>query len=152
MPEDELPDWTTDMDEEILEILNSEMILTPGVIAENIDRSSGAVSRRLNALEAGELVKKQGRGKYKITDKALRMFDGGFQPVLSEEEKEEARKNEKKRRKKIQEELGLTEREYLREVEEEYNRLKEESSRNTEDLLAEAFEIVEKRNEQKNGE
>jgi len=60
-------DWMTDMDEEILQILASELILSPSIISENIDRSRAGVSRRLNALEAGGLVEKLDRGKYKIT-------------------------------------------------------------------------------------
>jgi DNA-binding transcriptional ArsR family regulator len=85
MSEPELPDWTTEMDREILELLNTELTLTPGVIAENIDRSSGAVTRRLNALEAGDLVKKVDRGKYRITPKALEILEGGFEMITSPE-------------------------------------------------------------------
>lgn len=86
MTDKELPDWTTEMDEEILRLLNSELILTPTVIAENIDRSSGAIARRLNALEAGDLVEKVDRGKYRITPKAAEMFKGGFQVLESGED------------------------------------------------------------------
>lgn len=85
MAEGQLPDWTTEMDEEILEMLNTEMVLTPSVIAENIDRSQGAVARRLNALEAGGLVKKISRGKYQITAEALEMCEGGFEMISDDE-------------------------------------------------------------------
>jgi len=47
-------------------------ILTPAIIAENTDRSRGAVSRRLKTLEAGGFVEKIDRGKYTITE------DGAF--------------------------------------------------------------------------
>lgn len=67
----EMPDWLTEMDIEILEVLGHDLILTPSIIAENIDRSREGVSQRLNALQAGELVDKVGRGKYKITYEGL---------------------------------------------------------------------------------
>ena len=146
MAEEELPDWTTDMDEEILEILNTEMTLTPGIIAENIDRSSGAVTRRLNALEAGGLVAKMGRGKYRITDEALRMFEGGWQP-LSEEEKEKGRREEIEQRKEIRRELGISKEEYLSEAHEEYERLKAQEEGDESELFSRAFEIVEERHQ-----
>lgn len=145
MAEEELPDWTTDMDEEILEILNTEMTLTPGIIAENIDRSSGAVTRRLNALEAGGLVTKIGRGKYRITDEALRMFDGGWTPTLSEEQKEEARREEIEQRKKIRRDLGISKDRYLSEAREEYERLKSQQEGDENELFSKAFEIVQER-------
>lgn len=82
----ELPEWTTEMDREILELLNTELILTPSVIAENIDRSSGAVARRLNSLEAGGLVRKKDRGKYQITPQALDKIEGGFELITTEKD------------------------------------------------------------------
>jgi DNA-binding transcriptional ArsR family regulator len=61
-------DWITETDKEILRVLaRSNLTLTPAVIADNIDRSRGNVSRRLNALNAGKLVEKEGRGKYTIS-------------------------------------------------------------------------------------
>lgn len=71
MSDKELPDWTTEMDEEILRVLGTELILTPAVIADNISRSREAVSRRLNTLEAGGLVEKVERGKYRISEEAF---------------------------------------------------------------------------------
>lgn len=61
------PDWITDVDREILSILNMNLTLTPSIIAENIDRSRSSVSRRLSTLTAGGLVEKVDRGMYKIT-------------------------------------------------------------------------------------
>lgn len=66
-----LPEWTTPMDAEILEVMSLGLILTPAVIADNIDRSREGVSKRLNALEAGGLVQKIERGKYQITKMGL---------------------------------------------------------------------------------
>jgi len=61
-------EWITEMDKEILRVLGvSHLTLTPAVIADNIDRSRAGVSHRLNALSAGGLVEKEGRGKYKIS-------------------------------------------------------------------------------------
>jgi DNA-binding Lrp family transcriptional regulator len=88
MADNDLPDWTTEMDKEILELLNTEMVLTPTVIAENIDRSRGAVARRMNALEAGGLVKKIDRGKYRISKEGLEMFLGGFQMITPDDGEE----------------------------------------------------------------
>jgi predicted transcriptional regulator len=64
---DEKPEWLTEMDLEILEVLESELTLTPSIIGENIDRSRAGVSQRLNSLQAGGLVEKVDRGKYRIT-------------------------------------------------------------------------------------
>jgi len=64
----EPPEWITALDREILALLgNSRIILTPSVIAKNLDRSRSSVSRRLNTLEAGEMVEKVERGHYTIT-------------------------------------------------------------------------------------
>lgn len=82
MADEELPEWATEMDEEILEVLASELILSPAIIAENIDRSREAVTRRLNTLEAGGLVTKVDRGKYKITDEAFWMVS---EPIDTDE-------------------------------------------------------------------
>jgi DNA-binding transcriptional ArsR family regulator len=58
--------WLTDLDKEILRILESGLILTPSVIATNIDRPRESVSRRLSTLEAGGFVEKVERGKYRL--------------------------------------------------------------------------------------
>jgi uncharacterized membrane protein len=61
-------EWITETDRDILLVLmRSNLTLTPAVIADNIDRSRAGVSRRLNALNAGGLVEKESRGKYKIS-------------------------------------------------------------------------------------
>jgi DNA-binding Lrp family transcriptional regulator len=150
MTEEDLPDWTTELDEEILKLLNTELTLTPSVIAENINRSRGAVSRRLNALEAGGLVEKVSRGKYLITSEALGMLPGGWKIVeVSEEEEQRALEEAEERRKQIKQELGISEGQYLGEVSEEYERLRQDWEGNHGDLLEKAFEIVEKRHQSK---
>jgi DNA-binding transcriptional ArsR family regulator len=63
------PDWITDLDREILALLgNTGVIMTPAVIAKNIERARSSISRRLNTLEAGGMVEKVERGHYKISD------------------------------------------------------------------------------------
>lgn len=73
---DDNPDWFTEMDIEILELLGSELVLSPSIIAENIDRSREGISNRLSALQAGGLVEKVDRGKYKITPEGLEVVPG----------------------------------------------------------------------------
>lgn len=151
MAEDKLPDWTTELDEEILKLLNTELTLTPTVIAENIDRSRGAVSRRLNTLEAGELVKKVSRGKYSITPKASEMIPGGWKLVeTSEGDMEKAARAEAEYRKQIELTLGISADQYQEEVSEEYNRLKQDWEGDYDDLLKKAFEIVDQRHRSEN--
>jgi DNA-binding Lrp family transcriptional regulator len=62
------PDWITDLDREICGLLRHGLILTPSVIAKNIDRPRSSISRRLNTLEAGNIVEKVERGHYKMTE------------------------------------------------------------------------------------
>ena len=68
-PHGDVPDWYTDMDQQILYVLKHGHVLTPAVIAQNIDRSRGGVSNRLQTLQAGGFVEKVDRGKYSITKK-----------------------------------------------------------------------------------
>ncbi|QSG05923.1 winged helix-turn-helix domain-containing protein [Halapricum desulfuricans] len=74
--EDDEFDWLTEMDKEILNVLGTDLTLTPSVIAENINRSQKGVGNRLSALQAGGLVEKVKRGKYKITEKGLEVAGG----------------------------------------------------------------------------
>jgi len=61
-------DWMVPMDDEILELFHSaHLVLTPAIIAYNIDRSREEVNRRLTELETQELVERVERGKYRIT-------------------------------------------------------------------------------------
>lgn len=65
------------IDERILEALESSgMILSPSVIALNIDKSRGEVNRRLSVLVEYGLVKRVKRGYYEITDEGRRYLTG----------------------------------------------------------------------------
>ena len=72
----ETPEWFTDADAHILFILYTGLTLTPSIIAENTAVSRVTVSRRLTTLQAGELVEKVGRGKYKITPEGAFVVTG----------------------------------------------------------------------------
>lgn len=145
MSKSELPECTTEMNREILEILNTELVLTPTVIAENIDRSRGAISRRLNALEAGGLVKKTDRGKYVITKEATDMFTRGW--TLNKTPEQEAFMEDVERQRQIEADLSITEAQLLREVKNEYDELRSNSSEDFGDLIEKAFENVIKKYE-----
>lgn len=71
------PDWMTPMDDHILQTLESSaLVLTPSIIAFNIDRSREAVSRRLNELSDHDFVERVGHGKYEITTVGEQYLDG----------------------------------------------------------------------------
>lgn len=60
--------WMVPMDDRILELFHSsDLVLTPAIIAYNIEHSREEVNRRLTALEAHGLVQRPERGKYRIT-------------------------------------------------------------------------------------
>jgi Mn-dependent DtxR family transcriptional regulator len=79
--DDEEPDWLTDLDRDICSVLDSTEIMTPALIAKNIDGNRSSVSRRLSTLEAGGLVEKVERGHYKLTEEG---FDKLARTVPSE--------------------------------------------------------------------
>ena len=60
--------WMTPMDDRILEVLNAGLVLSPTIIAYNIDKSREAVGRRLSELSEAGLVNRIDRGRYEITD------------------------------------------------------------------------------------
>jgi DNA-binding Lrp family transcriptional regulator len=138
---DEEPDWLTDMDFEILEVMRYQLILSPTIIAENIGRSREGVSKRLGTMQAGELVEKIDRGKYKITKDGLTVWE------YSGDSKYKHRREEVTMRKQIRRELGVSLEKYHEEVEKEYNKIAEdnESQGLDSDLLDLAFERVEER-------
>jgi predicted transcriptional regulator len=70
--DEEAPDWLTELDREIINVLGTNLILTPSIIAENIERSRKGVSNRLSSLQAGGLVRKVERGKYELTEEGYR--------------------------------------------------------------------------------
>ncbi len=147
MDDDEQPDWLTEMDEEILEILSTGLTLGPTAIAQNIDRSREGVSNRLNSLQAGGLVEKVDRGKYKLTDEGLRIHLGWdsiktYGQTVAERIGQVRERAKKERL--IQQDLGVSKIEYERQVIEEHERLKELKP-DDEDILSEAIENVETR-------
>jgi len=61
-------EWMVPMDDEILELFHSaHLVLTPAIIAYNIDHSREEVNRRLTSLRGRGLVDRVERGKYRIT-------------------------------------------------------------------------------------
>lgn len=70
-------EWMTPMDDQILELFHSsELVLTPAIIAYNIDYSRGEVNRHLVELQNHGLVEKVERGKYRMTRKGDRYLEG----------------------------------------------------------------------------
>ncbi|WP_135855250.1 transcriptional regulator [Halorussus salinus] len=76
-------------DERILETLESSgLILSPAVIAKNIDRSRHEVNRRLTALVDYGLVEREERGYYIISETGQQYLAGEFDAsTLDEDEK-----------------------------------------------------------------
>lgn len=74
-------EWMMPIDDVILEVLSSSgLILTPAVIAFNIDYSREEVNRRLSRLETEGLVKRVERGKYRLTDHGERYIGSENEP------------------------------------------------------------------------
>ncbi len=70
-------EWMTPIDDDVLELLDdSGLVVTPAVVALNIDRSRAEVNRRLGRLEEHGLVERVARGKYRITDRGDRYLGG----------------------------------------------------------------------------
>ena len=69
-------DWMTPMDDRILEVLNAGLILSPTIIAYNIDKSREAVGRRLSKLSEAGLIKRIERGRYEITERGRAYLTG----------------------------------------------------------------------------
>ena len=70
-------DWMVPMDDEILELFHSvHLVLTPSIIAYNIDRSREEVNRRVSALEDAGLLDRVERGKYRITPRGEEYLHG----------------------------------------------------------------------------
>jgi predicted transcriptional regulator len=70
-------DWMTHMDDLVLEILRSSgLVLSPSIIAFNLDASREAVNRRLKELTEYGLVERIERGKYRITRNGETYLDG----------------------------------------------------------------------------
>jgi predicted transcriptional regulator len=69
------------IDDRILEILgDSELILSPAVIAINIDKSRDEVNRRLSVLVEKGMVTRVKRGYYEITEDGVAYLQGESEP------------------------------------------------------------------------
>ncbi|MFB6124709.1 MAG: winged-helix domain-containing protein [Halanaeroarchaeum sp.] len=67
------PDWMTGMDDDILAYLDaSDSVLSPGIVAYNLEYSREAVNRHLRTLEEHDLVDRVDRGKYRLAERARR--------------------------------------------------------------------------------
>lgn len=74
------------IDDRILESLDSSgMILSPSVIAINIDKSRDEVNRRLSTLVDYELVTRVQRGYYEITDCGKQYLQGDLDLTRADE-------------------------------------------------------------------
>ncbi|WP_226022946.1 winged-helix domain-containing protein [Halomicrobium salinisoli] len=69
--------WMTPMDDDVLRLFHSKgLVLTPAIIAYNIDYSREEVNRRLAELEDRGFVERVERGKYRITDLGTQYVEG----------------------------------------------------------------------------
>lgn len=68
------------IDDRVLEVLNLGLILSPTIIAENIDKSREEVGRRLSVLSEKGLVNHVDRGRYSITNKGTAYLNGELDP------------------------------------------------------------------------
>ncbi|WP_225335319.1 winged-helix domain-containing protein [Halomicrobium urmianum] len=69
--------WMTPMDDDVLRLFHSkDLVLTPAIIAYNIDYSREEVNRRLAELEDHGFVERVERGKYRITDLGTQYVEG----------------------------------------------------------------------------
>jgi predicted transcriptional regulator len=82
-------DWMTPMDDQILELLQSAgIVLTPSIIAYNLDLSREGVTRRLQELTSYGLVRRVERGKYEITEDGAAYLIGDLDASQQEDEYE----------------------------------------------------------------
>lgn len=70
-------EWMRPIDDQILQLFHSaDLVLTPSIIAYNIDYSAKEVNRRLSTLADHGLVGKVERGKYQLTETGERYLRG----------------------------------------------------------------------------
>lgn len=70
-------DWMAPMDDQVLELFHtSDLVLTPAIIAYNIEFSREEVNRRLSELEEHGLVERVERGKYRISELGEKYLQG----------------------------------------------------------------------------
>jgi len=73
------PGWMAPMDDDILELFHSaDLVLTPAIIAYNLDYSREEVNRRLSELQGHDIVERVERGKYRITRRGEQYILGGL--------------------------------------------------------------------------
>lgn len=78
-------EWMRPVDERILELFHSsDLVLTPSIIAYNIEYSSKEVNRRLSELEDHGFVERVERGKYQMTDIGELYLQGRLDRVYDE--------------------------------------------------------------------
>lgn len=76
-------DWMLPVDDAILTLFHStDLVLTPSIIAYNIEYSRDEVNRRLVELEKRGFVTKVERGKYRITALGRQYLDGAVSHSL----------------------------------------------------------------------
>lgn len=76
-------DWMLPIDDAILSLFHStDLVLTPSIIAYNIEYSRDEVNRRLVELEKRGFVTKIERGKYRITALGRQYLDGAVSHSL----------------------------------------------------------------------
>ncbi|MFB6253663.1 MAG: ArsR family transcriptional regulator [Halobacteriaceae archaeon] len=83
-------DWMQPIDDQILELFHStDLVLTPSIIAYNIDYSREETNRRLTKLANHDMVEKVDRGKYRITELGQQYLEGPLSSTesLGEEDK-----------------------------------------------------------------
>lgn len=128
MDDERKPDWLTEMDEEILEVMSTGLMLGPTAIAENIDRSREGVSNRLNSLQAGGLVEKIERGKYEITDEGYRIYVGAPEGLESPSDAARigAYREDVEERRRVRRDLGVSLDEFHHQLTKEVRKIKSE--------------------------
>lgn len=77
-------EWMLPVDDAILELFHgTELVLTPSIVAYNIDYSREMVNRRLSTLEKRGFVLKAERGKYWITSLGSQYVEGSVSTSLA---------------------------------------------------------------------
>ena len=70
-------DWMNQTDDRILELLDeSDLILTPAVMARNLDYTRNWISRRVGKLESAGLIEPIDSGYYRISDRGRAYLAG----------------------------------------------------------------------------
>lgn len=71
------PDWMLPIDEAILQLFHTtDLVLSPSIVAFNIDYSRSEVNRRVIELESRGFLSKIDRGKYRIDDRGVEYMRG----------------------------------------------------------------------------